>query len=104
MGSAALVYRVFRLPAAHASKVDLLLQDDLVGRQSVITRDATGLGLRGDDRYVVVEGTDAGVARAAELLKETAPALKGSEAEDVYRRIRAQDDAAASAMGMIFGP
>ncbi len=98
------MYRVFRLPAANASKIDLLLHDDLVGRQSVIMRDAKGLGLRGEDRYIVVEGTDAGVARAVEILKDVAPALKGAEAEDVYRRIRAQDDEAASGMGMIFGP
>ena len=98
------MYRVFRLAPANASKLDLLLHDDVVGRQSVITRDAKGLGLRGDDRYILVEGDAAALVRAADLLKDAAPALKGSEADDIYRRIRAQDDEAASGMGMIFGP
>ena len=97
------MYRVFRLAAAQASKVDLLLKDDLVGRQSVIARDAKSLGLSGDDRYVVVEGVDAGVVHAVELLKEIVRPLEGAVATDVYRRVRSQDDEAASGMGLIFG-
>lgn len=98
------MYRVFRLPANHSAKVDLLLQDDLVSRQSVTVRDGKSLGLEGDDRYLVVEGSDAAVARAAELLKDAARPLAGTEAERVYRRFRAQDEDAASGMGLIFGP
>jgi len=38
------------------------------------------------------------------LLKDIAKALAGAEAETVYRRFRAQDEEAASGMGLIFGP
>jgi hypothetical protein len=98
------VYRVFRFPVAQIEKANLLMKDDIVGRQSVTMRDMKSLGLSGDDRYVLVEGTEAGIARAVELLKEIAKPLKGAEAEDVYRRFRAQDEQAASGMGLIFGP
>lgn len=98
------VYRVFRLGPAHASKVDLLLKDDLVSRQSVIARDAKSLGFAGEDRYVLIEGTDAALARAVDLLKDAGKPLAGPEAEDVHRRVRAQEDDAASGMGLIFGP
>jgi len=98
------VYRVFRVPAAQASRADVVWKDDVVSRQSITARDAKSLGLPGDDRYVLVEGSDAGVARAAELLKDIAHALKGPEAERVYRAFRAQDEEAASGMGLIFGP
>ncbi len=98
------MYRVFRIPAAQASRADVVWQDDVVSRQSVTARDAKSLGLPGDDRYVLVEGSDAGVARAAELLKDIAGALTAAEAERVYRRFRAQDEEAASGMGLIFGP
>ena len=97
------VYRVFRLTPAQADQVNLLTADDVVSRQSVTVRDAKSLGLRGDDRYVVVEGSEAAVARATELLKGIPP-LKGAGAEDVYRRFRSQDEQAASGMGLIFGP
>lgn len=98
------VYRVFRLPAAHAPRADILWKDDLVSRQSVTERDARSLGLPGDDRYVVVEGTDAGLARAIDLLKDVVRPMDGADAERVYRRFRAQDEEAASGMGLIFGP
>lgn len=98
------MYRVFRLPAGQATKADLLLQDDLVSRQSVIARDAKSLGLSGDDRYVIVEGSDAGVARALDLMKDVIRPLEGAEAEGVYRRVRSQDEDAVSGMGLIFGP
>jgi hypothetical protein len=98
------VYRVFRVPAAQAARADVVWKDDVVSRQSITARDAKSLGITGDDRYVLVEGSDAGVARATELLKDIARALKGAEAERVYRRFRAQDEEAASGMGLIFGP
>ena len=97
------VYRVFRLTPAQAEQVNILTTDDLVSRQSVTVRDAQSLGLKGDSRYVVVEGSEAAVARATELLKGIPP-LKGAEAKDVYRRFRSQDEQAASGMGLIFGP
>ena len=98
------MYRIFRVPAAQATQVDLVWKDDLVSRQSLTSRDAKSLGLPGDDRYVLVEGSDAGIARAKELLKGLAHALAGAEAERVYQRFRAQDEQAASGMGLIFGP
>jgi len=98
------VYRVFRVPATQAARADVVWKDDVVSRQSITARDAKSLGMTGDDRYVLVEGSDAGVARATELLKDIARALRGAEAKRVYRRFRAQDEEAASGMGLIFGP
>jgi hypothetical protein len=98
------VYRVFRIPPAQADKANLLIGDDLVGRQSVTVRDAKALGLKGDDRYVVVEGSEPALVRAVDLLKGTADPLDAVKADDIYRRFRVQDDQAASGMGLIFGP
>lgn len=99
-----LVHRVFRFLAPEAEKADLLLKDDVVSRQSVTVRDARSLGLPGTDRYVLVEGSETGAARAVDLLKGIAQPLDGVEADGVYRRFRAQDEEAASGMGFIFGP
>jgi len=97
------VYRIFRLTPAQADQVNVLMADDVVSRQSVTVRDAKSLGLRGDERYVVVEGSEAALERATELLKGIT-LLKAAEADDVYRRFRSQDEQAASGMGLIFGP
>src|SRR5207253_10733681 len=97
------VYRVFRLTPAQADQVNLLTADDVVSRQSVTVRDAKSLGLKGDDRYVVVEGSEEAVARATEVLKGIPP-LKGAGAEHVYLRFRSQDEQAAFGMALSFGP
>ena len=98
------MYRILRFPAGAAEKTSVLLQDDIVSRQSVTARDAKSLGLPGNDRYVLVEGSDAAVTRAVELTKGIAGALPGADAERIYRRFQSQDDEAASGMGLIFGP
>lgn len=98
------MYRVFRLPAAQSAKVDVLYADDVVGRQSLIVRDARSLGLSGDDRYVLLEGSEVALARAARLLEDIARPLEGAEAERVYHKIRSQDEDAAAGLGLIFGP
>ncbi|HWM51389.1 MAG TPA: hypothetical protein VNO76_08600 [Thermoplasmata archaeon] len=98
------MYRVFRVPSAKASEADVVWKDDIVSRQSITAREAKSLGMTGDDRYVLIEGSEPGIARATELLEDIAKALAGAEAERVYRRFRAQDEEAASGMGLIFGP
>ncbi|HYY49222.1 MAG TPA: hypothetical protein VFA17_11180 [Thermoplasmata archaeon] len=98
------MYRVLRFTTAAAEKVSVLLQDDVVSRQSVTARDAKSLGLSGNDRYVLVEGSEAALARAVELTKGIAEPLSGTDADRIYRRFRSQDDEAASGMGLIFGP
>lgn len=95
------MYRVFRVPSAGAQEA--LLKDDLVSRQSVEVRDAKALGVGGEGTLILVEGAEAGVARAEALLQGVGRALPGPEAEAVYRRFRSQDDEAASGMGLIFG-
>lgn len=98
------MYRVLRFAPGAAEKVSLLLQDDVVGRQSVTARDAKSLGLPGNDRYVLVEGSEAAVSRALDLTKGSAEPLAGADSDRIYRRFRSQDEEAASGMGLIFGP
>lgn len=97
------MYRVFRLPSGQASPLEDLYRDDLVGRQSVTARVASSLGLLGEGTLVLVEGSEEGVARAEELLKDAATVLPPEDAETAYRAFRAQDEDAAAGMGFVFG-
>lgn len=83
--------------------MELVYQDNVAGRQSVTVRDAKTLGVGGEGSLVLIEGSDVGVARADAILKDSATALSGSEAETAYRAFRAQDEDAASGMGFVFG-
>ncbi len=81
----------------------MLYKDDVVGRQSVTAREARSLGLAGEGTLVLVEGTEAGLKRAEEILKGAATILPGADAETAYRAFKAQDEEAASGLGLIFG-
>lgn len=97
------MYRVYRIPTAKLSAMDLVYKDNLAGRQSITVRDAKTLGVGGEGSLVLVEGSDEGVARADALLKDAGAALTGSAAEAAYRAFRSQDEDAASGMGLVFG-
>ncbi len=102
------MYVVFDVKGPKA-EVDRILQDvqdprvDVVSRQSLLFRDAKALGFPAYGTFVVVEGTEAGLAAAEALFKDIGKKLDAKNAEAVYRAIRAQEDDAASGMGLIFG-
>lgn len=97
------MYLIFRIPPGQASALDALYKDDVVGRQSVTAREARSLGLTGDGTLVLVEGSDAGVKRAEEMLKGVGASLAGTDADAARRAFKAQEEDAASGMGLIFG-
>ena len=98
------MYRIFRVPAGQAGRIDALLKDEVVTRQSLVVRESRSLGVEGEGTLVLVEGSEAGLAQAEALLKDAGKALIGAEAENAYRRFKAQDEDAVSGMGLIFGP
>lgn len=97
------MYRVYRILPPKLTALDAVYQDNLAGRQSITVREAKTLGIGGEGSLVLVEGSDDGVARTDALLKESATALTGAEAEAAYRAFRSQDEDAASGMGFVFG-
>jgi len=97
-----MVYKVFALKKEKLTDANKVLADDTVSRQSILMRDAKALSMEGDEQFIIIEGSDDAVARAQELFKELSiePTPK---AEDVYKKVKAEEDDAANAMGMIFG-
>ena len=84
-------------------KINKLVKDDLVSRQSILTRDSSSLEVKGDVSYVKIEGSDKGLKRAEELAKELHfKKLAIKKAKEINEKIREQEDSAASGMGMIF--
>lgn len=96
---------VFRVPSSNAAGINVLTSDDTVSRQSIHTRDAKALGLKGDFLYLRIQGSDAGVDQAKKLAfqNKVGDLLPPEEAATVSEAIDAEEDAAAEGMGMIFG-
>ncbi|MEM0492774.1 MAG: hypothetical protein QXS02_02275 [Candidatus Thermoplasmatota archaeon] len=98
-----MVYVIFKVSKADTSKIDRLLKDDTVSRQSIIIREANALEMKGDETYVKIEGSSEGVKRAEELAKDAGfVRINEKEASDINKRIEEQEDSAATGMGMIF--
>ena len=98
-----MAYVIFEVKSEDASKINKLLKDDLVSRQSVLNRDSSSLDIKDDVSYLKVEGSKEGIKRAEELAKEyNFKKLDSKKAEKINKKIEEQEDSAASGMGMIF--
>ena len=91
------------MKSENVGKINTLTKDDLVSRQSILTRDSSSLDLEKDVSYVKIEGSDKGLKRAKELAKELKfKKLDEKKAKKIDGKIKEQEDSAASGMGMIF--
>jgi len=96
-----MAYAIYGVKKEFVSKIDTLLKDDIVSRQSIKVRDAAVLGIQKDVRYVLVEGSEEAIKRADELFKDIAEKECGAEAEKAYAAFKAEDENVASGMGFI---
>lgn len=94
---------IFEVKSAEAGKIQTMLQDEVINRQSIVIRDASSLDMKGAVSYLKVEGSAQGLKRAEELAKELGlKKLPDKKAKKVDEKIKEQEDSAATGMGMIF--
>jgi len=98
-----LTYVIFKVKSENSGKINKLIKDDLVSRQSILTRDSNSLDIKGDYSYVKIEGSKEGIKKAEELAKELGlKKLDEKKAKKINEKIEEQEDSAASGIGMIF--
>jgi len=98
-----LTYVIFEVKSEDSGKINKLTKDDLVSRQSILTRDSNSLDMKGDYSYVKIEGNVQGIKRAEELAKELElKKVDEKKAKKINTMIEEQEDSAASGIGMIF--
>jgi hypothetical protein len=93
---------LYAIAAARKTELDAALSDDQVSRQSQKVRDAASAGGPAGELYVLIEGAEAAVRRADELLAPVGKKLPPADAEALYRRFKDEDEAAAAGMGLFF--
>jgi hypothetical protein len=96
-----MAYAIYGVKKDCIGKIDNVLKDDLVSRQSIKIRDASVFGIKKDVRYVLVEGSEEAIKRADELFKDIAEKEQGADAERAYAAFKAEDENVASGMGFI---
>lgn len=98
-----MTYVIFEVKKENSGKINTIIKDDLVSRQSIITRDASSLEIKGEATYLKIEGSKEALKKAEELAKELGfKKLDKKQVKEVNVKIETQDDSAASGMGMIF--
>ena len=98
-----MAYVIFEVKSEDAGKINKVIKDDLVSRQSILTRDSSSLNLKGEFLYLKIEGSEQGLKRAEELAKEfELKKLDEKKAKEINEKIQEQEDSAATGMGMIF--
>jgi hypothetical protein len=98
-----MAYVIFEVKSAEAGKIQTMLQDDIVNRQSIVIRDANSLDIKKAVSYLKVEGSTEGLKRAEELAKELGmKKIPEKKAKKIDEKIKEQEDSAATGMGMIF--
>jgi len=103
-GDTFMAYIIFEVKTEDAAKINQLMKDDLVSRQSLLTRDGPSIGVDSDNLFVKIEGSEDGLKRAEELGTEMGfSKLEESKAAEVDQKIKEQEESAADGMGMIFG-
>jgi hypothetical protein len=96
-------YLIFKVDQENIGKINTIIKDDLISRQSILTRDANSLDVKGEATYVKIEGSKQGLKRAEALAKELGfKKLTAKQAKEINKKIEQQEDSAASGMGMIF--
>lgn len=98
-----MTYAIFSVDKSQASKINKILKDDLVSRQSISVRDASALNIDKDVRYVLIEGTDEAIKKAEELFKDTGTKEREEEAKNIYNKIKSEESDVAQGVGLIFG-
>jgi hypothetical protein len=93
---------IFEVPNDKRSKLDEVLRDDLIARQSHKLRDAATLGGRSGHVLVQIEGSPEAVARAETMLQDVGTKLPTKDAEALRARLQEEDEAASAGMGLFF--
>jgi len=88
----------------NARKAEEVLRKDfdIAARQSINIKDLSALGLKGEGSVFYITGTDEGVAKCKDLIKEFVISADVKVLEQAKQKIKDESDKAAEGMGGIF--
>lgn len=94
---------VYEIDKSNFQKVkDILLNDDLVGRASILFKDGNTIGL-GNKYYCYISGIEEACKKSKELVKDLGKEVDDKTKEQVLTKIKQEEDQAMQGFGGIFG-
>ena len=98
-----MTYVIFEVKKEDSGKINTILKDDLISRQSITTRDSSSLDIKGEATCLKIEGSADALKKSEEMAKELGfKKLDEKKAKDINEKIESQDDSAASGMCTLF--
>jgi len=97
-----MAWTIFQVPSDRRAKLDEVLRDEIIARQSHKLRDAATLGGPSGNLYVQIEGSAEAVTKAESMLRDLGTKLPPKEADALRARLQEEDEAASSGMGLFF--
>jgi hypothetical protein len=82
---------------------NMVYADDVISRQTINFRESRAMGFNKDGYYLEIDGSHEAVKRLKELLGDKAKEVEGKEKENVLKKIKEEEDAAAEGFGNLFG-
>ena len=76
---------------------------DLAAKQSITVKAASSLGIDLSGSFFYISGSDEGVERCKELIKEFVEEVPEDKLEEAKKKISEEGESAAAGMGSIFG-
>jgi hypothetical protein len=93
---------LFDVESSKRSDLDTVLRDDILARQSQKLRDASTLGGKPGQLYVLIEGSDSAVQRAESMLAPVGRRISTAEADPIVAKLREEEESASAGMGLFF--
>lgn len=95
-------WRIFVLPKDKQEATEEVLKDDILWRQTRVFREAPVLGGKEGELFLYLDGSEEAMARADKLIITVAKVVPKEEAQQIYTRIKEEQDNAAQGMGLLF--
>jgi len=89
----------------NVNKADEKLRSDfdIAAKQSITVRDAKSLDIEKDGSFFLINGTEEGIEKCKELIKEFVEEIDKEYLEKAKEKIKEEEDKAAEAFGGILG-
>jgi hypothetical protein len=97
------VFAIYFLKPENRSAVDAMKDDDLIGRQSIITKDASNFDFREPGLIVLVEGSNDAISSVDARYGSLMEKLNEKRSAQFYALIKDEEKKADEGMGFLFG-
>ncbi len=95
--------KIFLLKKSDKGIIDTATSDDIVGRQTLITKEGSQYGMKDDELLFIIQGSDEAVQTASKIIGKSAKVLDAKKTSKIMQQIKEEEDKADQGMGFLFG-